>query len=164
MNVWVYVCMHMFQCKYIKPTPVAVDKVDICHWTNMAATLKIWLTAIMLIGHIDQQLYIHLPKHKQLQQLIHVLLPCMCHKGFRAKRCHLTAACQFSHQKWSCDISMLLISLKNWTLRHNDITVLPKCKICFEIWNFFYIYVLIHLIINVHWYNGDLVWIWVNET
>ena len=75
-SLHVYVCMHIryllpYYCTYI--WHMLLNK----YGYN---TENVRHKAIMLNGHINPTFCMHVPKHNQLQYLLHMLLPCMSHQ------------------------------------------------------------------------------------
>ena len=85
------VCMYvgMCACMFIKSTPmslhtylISLDKYDY-HRANVIHT------GVMANGHIHQTFCIFVPKHCQLQYLLHKLLPCKGQQQIYISICHI---------------------------------------------------------------------------
>ena len=78
--------VHMYACMYACASSiyyyVTVLQLDMSLNKYSHHTANMTHTAITLNGHMDQHFCIHVPIHKKLYHLFHMLLPCICRKFF----------------------------------------------------------------------------------
>ena len=126
------ICMHMCACLCTKFTLLSLCTYFICHWTNMTNTLQnMTYKWQCYIGIWTQHSCICLPKHSQLKDLLHVLMPSMGQHQICLSICHIyrLGHVHIWHNYASIHTSYELATINNVT-RNTAIHTLHIVGIC----------------------------------